>query len=344
MRGIHGFAHSYSADASIWVSNPGDNQATSDFAEHGQAARIAQLPGVASVSTFQGGFLELGNRRVWIIARPPGANRNVLRSQVTGGNASVAVRRLEEGGWVAVSKQIAEEQHVGVGGTLTLPTPTGEHRFRIAATTTNLAWSPGVIFISTADYSRDWKASAPTALGVQLRPGADEAQVGRMIVAALGRAGVQNGLEVSTAAAREASIDALAGEGLSQLGQISTLLLVAAILALAAAGASAVWQRRSSLADLRFDGVKPPELWQVLLVESALMLGAGCVTGALIGVYGQLVIDAYLKHITGFPVASLAASWRPLEILALVSGAALALVAIPAWRAANVDPMLAVDE
>jgi putative ABC transport system permease protein len=341
LRGIGGFAHSYSADASIWVGNTRDGQETVDFRAGGDARKIARVPGVASVQAFQGGFLQLGNRRVWIIARPPGANRKVLKSQVTNGNASQAITRLGEGGWVAVSKQIAEEQHAGAGGTITLPTPTGEHSFRLAATTTNLAWPPGVIFLGTADYSHFWTTSAPTALGVQLRPGTDQAQMRRAIAVALGSS---VGLEVTTAATRKASIEALAGEGLGQLGQIATLLLLAAIFALATAGASAVWQRRTSLAELRFDGVKPPELWHVLLIESALMLGAGCLTGAVLGIYGQLVIDAYLKHITGFPVASLAASFRPLEILALVTGGALALVAIPAWRASHVDPMLVVDE
>ncbi len=361
LRGIHGFAHSYSADASIWVSNPGDNQATSDFSGDGQAARIAQVPGVASVRTFQGGFLELDPtqpRRVWVIARPAGANRKVLQSQVTGGNASQAITRLGEGGWIAVSKQIAEAEHVRVGGILTLPTPTGNAQFRLAATTTNLAWPPGVIFMSTADYSRFWSTTAPTALGVDLRPGTNVERARRAIARALGRAdtagspvaagggrvGSQNGLEVATAATREASIDSLASEGLGQLGEISTLLLVAAIFALATAGTSAVWQRRASLAKRQRSGVKPRRLWWVLLVESALILLGGCLTGALAGIYGQVVIDAYLKHITGFPVASPAASFRPLELFLFVMAVVLAFVAVPAWRAAHVDPMFGLND
>jgi putative ABC transport system permease protein len=344
LRGIGGFAHSYSQDASIWVSNTGDAQETVDFRAGGDAERIARVPGVASVQAFQGGFLEFGShppRRTWVIARPPGGDRDVLQSQVTSGNAPTAIRRLGEGGWIAVSKQIAEEQHVGVGGTLTLPTPTGDARFRLAATTTNLAWPPGVIFIDTADYTRFWNSSAPTTLGVQLRPGADQAQTRRAIIAALG---VSSGLKVTTAASRQATIDALAGEGLGQLEEISTLLLIAAILALATAGTSAVWQRRASLARLQRSGVKPPRLWRILLVESTLILVGGCVTGALAGIYGQVVIDGYLKHITGFPVASLAASWRPVEIFLFVIAVVLAIVTIPAWRAAHVDPMFALND
>ena len=97
LRGIHGFAHSYSADASIWVGDTSDGQETADFRAGEDARRIARVPGVASVQAFQGGFLELGRthpRRVWVIARPPGAERNVLRSQIVQGNASQAITRL----------------------------------------------------------------------------------------------------------------------------------------------------------------------------------------------------------------------------------------------------------
>ena len=99
----------------------------------------------------------------------------MLESQIIGGNATTAVARLGEGGWIAVSKQIAEEHHVGVGGTLTLPTPTGEARFRIAATTTNLAWSPGRDLHEHRRLQPLLGHHAPTALGVELTPGASVA-------------------------------------------------------------------------------------------------------------------------------------------------------------------------
>ena len=375
LRGIQGFAHSYAADASIWVGNPGDNQATVDFRAGGDAQRIARIPGVASVRVFQGGFLDLGDRRVWVIARPPGGDRQVLESQISSGNAGVAIARLGDGGWIVISKQIAEEHHVGVGGTLALPTPSGQARFRIAATTTNLAWSPGAIFMDTADYSRLWKSSAPTALGVEVAGGvsgadgegaaggaagsvsatggpraagsagaADGARIAGVQRAIERLLGPASGLEATTAHEREASIDTLTSEGLGQLGEISTLLVIAAILALAAALTSAIWQRRVSLAALRLSGVPANRLRLILGIESALILGAGCLTGAVAGIYGQAIIDGYLAHVTGFPVASLGASFRPLEIFALVILVVLAIVAIPGWIASRVSPILALNE
>jgi putative ABC transport system permease protein len=341
LRGIEGFARSYSADAPIWVGAPGDNQAVVGFRADGLARRIARVPGVAGVGDFQGGFLQLGGRRVWIIARPPGANRSVLANQTLQGGGAAAAARLGEGGWIAISKQLAEERHLGVGGTLALPTPTGIARLKIAATTTNLAWSPGAIFMSTADYTRLWAGATPTALAVTLAPGAGAARVQRLIERALGPA---SALQVTTAAAREASIDALTNEGLDQLGEISTLLLLAAILAMAAALTSAIWQRRAGLAGLRLSGARPHRLRLLLATESGLMLGAGCLTGALTGIYGQLVIDGYLAHVTGFPVASLGASLRAPEILALVIALVIALVAVPGYVASRVSPRLAFNE
>jgi putative ABC transport system permease protein len=248
---------------------------------------------------------------------------------------------LSEGGWIAVSAQIAEDHHVGLGGILTLPTPTGNMRFALAATTTNLAWSPGAILIDSSDYSRFWNTTLPTALGVDLVRGTNERRARSAIVRVLGP---KSGLEVSTARTREARIDALTSEGLRRLGEISTLLVAAAILAMAAALGSSMWQRRASLAGLRLAGVRPPRLRRVLLTEAILMLSAGGVTGAVAGIYGQVIIDGYLKHVTGFPVASLAASRRPFEILALVIVIALIVVAVPGWAASRVSPTLALDE
>jgi putative ABC transport system permease protein len=341
LRGIDRFAGSYVADAQIWVSNPGDNQAVEDFPLGAQASKLARLPSVAKVQAFQGGFLTLGGRRAWVIARPPGASRRVLTSQILSGSASAATARLGEGGWVAVSQQIASERHTGVGGTIELATPTGEARYGIAATTTNLAWPPGVIFMSTQDFARAWGNLTPTALGVTLRPGVHPQAARRAIATALGPT---SGLEVSLAAARARKIKMLAGEGLGQLSEISALLLIAAIGAMAAALASSIWQRRGSLASLRLLGVKPSRLRLILALEAALMLAAGCLTGALVGIYGQLVLDGYLRHVTGFPVARIATGIRPIEIFALVLGAAFAIVSIPGWLASRVPAAFALKE
>lgn len=340
--GIEGFARSYSADASIWVGNPGDNQAVEAFAPGDLQSRIAALPAVKSVQSFQGGFLQLYGRRVWVLARPPGYERHVLASQIDEGSLADALARIGSGNFVAVSKQIMQQAHTRIGGTITLPTPSGPARMRIVASTTNLAWSPGAIFIGSGAYRRLWHTAQPTALAVELAPGARAQSTARAIRRLL--AARSSGLQALTARQRNASIDALTGEGLARLGEISTLLLIAAILALAAALTSAIWQRRPALAGLRLSGVRPRRLRLILFLESSMMLAAGCLTGALAGVCGQIVIDGYLTHVTGFPVARLGTSMRPFEILAIVALATLAIVSVPGWIASRVSPTVAFNE
>lgn len=341
IQGLGNLANAYNAPADVWVLNQGDPLAVNSFLSDGDASRIARVPGVASVTTFQSEFINVGDRRAWMIARPPDANGQLLGSQMVHGNAASAAERLQESGWITVSQELAGEHHVGVGDTLTLPTPTGDVPFRVAATTTNFGWSAGAILMNTADYGRFWGTSVPSALGVSLTPSANLADSYRGIVAAVGHG---SGLEVFTAHGRAARFNAIAKEGLGQLQDIATLLIVAAIVAMAAALASAIWQRRPSLAALRLSGTRPSRLRRILLMESALMLGAGCLTGVVAGVYGQVVIVAYLKHVTGYPVSSVAASLRPLEILALVIVVVLVIVAVPSWFASRVSPALALED
>jgi putative ABC transport system permease protein len=341
LRGIGGVAHNFASGAHIWIISPRDNQATVAFLPDHYAEHIAGIPKVASVHLFQGSFFDWDDRRLWIIARPASSGPEIFMGQMIDGQADIAAARLREGGWIVLSEQIAKERRTGAGKTLVLPTPPGNVRFKIAATSTNFGWPTGVIFMNTVDYRRDWQAPGPTALGINLIPGANVQRVRNTIERKLGP---DSGLEVLTAHTREARIDTSASEGLGQLGEISALLVLAAIFAMAAALGSNVWQRRASFAGLRIEGTRPARLRRVLLIEATLMLGAGCLTGALAGVYGQVVIDGYLKQVTGFPVASFATGRRPVEIFVLVVAIVLLVATIPGWFASRVSPTLVLNE
>jgi putative ABC transport system permease protein len=341
LHGIARYTDDYVATADLWVVNPLDNQATNDVAPAGLAARAAAVPGVAAVRGYRGGFLDFDGRRVWAIARSPADRALLPASQLVRGRIDVATERLRAGGWVVLSDQLARAHDVEPGDAIAIPTPGGSLRLRLAATTTNLGWPPGAMILGAADYRRGWATTTPTALELDVTPGADRAIVRRAVERAVGADG---GLLVQTAAERAAGIDASARQGLARLGQISGLLLMAAVLAMAAAMGAAIWQRRASLASLRIQSFSPRQLWRVLLLESSVVLGAGCLTGAIVGIYGQVVMDGYLRTVTGFPVASTLAGWSTVEIVAVVVAAALAAVAIPGWFAARVPPQLGLQD
>ncbi len=149
---------------------------------------------------------------------------------------------------------------------------------------------------------------------------------------------------MQTAEAHAAEQVALGREALERLTQIATLIPLVAVLAMAAAMGAMVWQRRPRLAKLKLEGLPRVELWGTILLESLLLLGAGCLTGAVFGLYGQQLADRALAHVINFPVVYSVTALPALQSLALVIATALAIIAIPGYIAASVPPALALQD
>ena len=71
---------------------------------------------------------------------------------------------------------------------------------------------------------------------------------------------------------------------------------------MAAAIGAMIFQRRPRLAKLKLEGLPAAKLWRTILLESLLLLGAGCLTGAVFGLYGQQLADRTLAQSINFPV------------------------------------------
>ena len=341
LRGIDRFVDQYVETADLWVMNASDDQATKDFPRGDLVKRLSAVPGVEDVRAYQGSFLDFGGRRVWIGARPRNDSAMLPAAEVIDGDPARASAQLRGSGWITVSKQIADERSLDIGDPLTLPTPTGPARFRVAATTTNFGWPPGAIILNTRDYRRTWRMTDPTALEVDVQPGATIEAVRDAATAALGPG---TALKIQTQQERAAQINGNAQQGLQRLSQISWLLLVAAALAMASAMAAALWQRRASLATRRLQSFRPSQLWRMLMIEAGIIVAAGCLTGGVTGIYGQGLMDRYLRLTTGFPAPFTPAAWQTIEVLLLVVAVALPALALPAYFASRVPPQLALQE
>ena len=270
----------------LWVSPSGvDNALGTTPFPVSVASTLTQLAGVRSVSIYRGSFLDVGDRRAWVIA-PPRSSRQLIRSgQLSSGNAAEVNARLRAHGWAVVSEAIAHELHLHIGGSFTLPSP---HltRFRLAGLSTNGGWPPGAIVINAEDYARAWGSTAASALEIDLAPGVSSVQGRREVIRALGP---RSGLAVQSAGEREREWKTLSRQGLSRLTQIAMLVLIAAILAMAVVMTSMIWQRRDRIAYIKRQGYTRGLLWRVLFFESAVLLATGCSIGAVFGLYGQLV-------------------------------------------------------
>jgi putative ABC transport system permease protein len=342
---IHGLEAGYAdhlSTADVWVTTAGQSLTTDSFeVSPSRLARLRHAPDVADVRVYQGGMLDAGDQRTWIIARPAGDRHMIPPTQLVFGDLATAERRLRAGGWAAVSRTIAAHRKLDVGDAFIVPAPAGPLRLRLAAVVTNLSWGPGAIVMGTADYSRGWRTDAATALEVDLRPGVDRAAGRDAVAAALGQ---NPALDVQTRAQLEDEFKSVLHQGLARLSQISTLMQLAAILALAAAMSAAVWQRRRRLAAYKVQGFKERQLRRILLLETIVVLSLGCVLGVVAGTYAHLLGNRWLELQTGFPAPFSVQSGQALATLLLITFGAAAVVAITGYLASRVSARLSFGE
>lgn len=340
LRGLDTTAGNLLGTADVWVTAPGDENIlmTTPFMLPDQQ-RIRTSGAVADIRPYRGEFLDVGDRRVWVMGRPPDDSVLIPPSQVLDGDVDRATQEIREGGSAAVSRPIADQFGVGVGDDLAIPTPTGDHHVRVAAIVSNLGWAPGSVVLNGDDYRRWWPGSDVTALEVDLRPG---------VTPAAGKQAVQRTLPtgspllVETQAERESRFARLERQGLNRLTQISTLLLVAAALAMGAAMAGTVWEQRRRIATWRMEGFTVGRVLRILLAQALVVLTSGAIVGAVFGLFGQALGTRWLKISTGFPTIFEMAGVLALTTLATVSVLAIAIVMVPGYFAAKTRPELAL--
>jgi putative ABC transport system permease protein len=347
LAGLEGAARDMNAFTDVWVAPVGSYNLLQTAPFHPTLqGRLQRLPGVRTVGLYRSGLLDYGERRVLVTAPPRTAVPLVPANQIVQGDPRQAAARLRAGGWAVLSRALAEEHHLRIGEAFTLPSP-DPRTFRVAALSTNLGWEPGAIVMNASDYARAWGSGDATAYAITLDPGVTPSQGAREIERALGPGGRgphRSGLAVETAAQHATRQSALSREALARLTQIAALIPLAAVLAMAAAMGALVWQRRPRLAKLKLEGLARAELWRTILLESLLLVGVGCLTGAIFGLYGQQLADRALADAINFPVVHSITALTGLESVALVSATALAILALPGYIAACVPAAMALQD
>ncbi len=257
--GLDASVRAIDANAAVWVSPEGEADALTTIPFHGPPTReLADLPGVRAVGVYRGGFLDWGDRRVWVLAPPRAAPSPAPAGQLVQGSLRSAGAALRGSGWAVLSQALAAAHHLRIGERFTLPSPRPT-AFRVAALSTNLGWPPGAVVLNAADYARAWGSADASAYQVQLDRGASPGAVRAEIQRALGPG---TGLHAETASQWARRHYATTRQALSRLTQIGALVLIASVLAMAGAMGSMIWQRRPQLAYIKRQGYKRGVLWR----------------------------------------------------------------------------------
>jgi len=323
------------AASPIWVAprGAGDVYGTTSFPPSA-ASTLAQLPAVGSVALYRAGLLDIGDRRAWIIGVPGDAQVPIPPHQVLNGDQQQATQRIRSGGWVTVSRALADDLGLHVGERFTLATPRPA-QLRVAAITTNLGWSAGALLMNASDFAHAWGATAAAAYHVRPASGTSAAEAGRQVARALGP---RSALRVESATQR-ADRQATAGlSGLKRLQQIAQLTLLAAVLAMSATMTGLLWQHRPLVASLKVHGLGTGLLWRALLVETAVLFVTGTVAGGALGLLGQVLCTRGIQVVTGFPVAEGIQLGTAAMAMAVVAGASLVALIAPGYAVTRVRP------
>jgi putative ABC transport system permease protein len=324
----------------LWVkpSGPQDVYTTQPFVATQTVRSLQRLGEVSAVDPWRDAFLDLPNRRVWVVGVPAAQHAQILPSQLRQGSLRLADKRLREDGWAALSQPIAREQHLHIGQRFVLPTPSGEATLRLAATVANYGWLPGAIVMNADEQARLWGSSQDTELSVTLAPGVSIAQ-GRHTVRAALRA--SPALSVQSVGERRAEASAVLGSTLSRLNDTTFVVLIAAAASVIALMVAAVWQRRGRLDSLMSIGMSFAQLARLVFYESGLPLLCGAAIGIAAGLLGQDLIDGWLAQTTGSPV-SFSPAWQlGLRTAAIVAAIALVASMIAVARSATFEPRAA---
>src|ERR1700728_143156 len=122
-RAVRAGAEETVSNADLWIRPGGAENVygTQPFAYAVTQRKLQQIDVVRSVLAYRESFLDLPNRRVWVIGVPPQVPSPIAESQLVKGNEATATERLREGGWAAISQTIASERHLRLGESFNLP-------------------------------------------------------------------------------------------------------------------------------------------------------------------------------------------------------------------------------
>ena len=269
--------------APIYVTARSFTGLTSDQPLHVDLADdLGRVAGVRYVYPIRFAFLDLGSEQGLVYAMPleealqQGASSEM---EAITGDPDGFLDGVDRGD-ITVSRLASERLDVGVGDELTLPTPSGEESFEVAAIFDDLL-SFNSFYLDLATYQELWQDDKADEFGVLLEEGVSVAGA---------KAGLREVIAEAGAPAEVFSKNELVGRILEVVGGtfelakgVQLAALIVAALTIANTMFTAVLERRWEMGLQRAIGMGSAQLRRTVLVEAAAIGLIGGIGGVILG-------------------------------------------------------------
>ncbi len=291
------------------------------------------LPGVAAVDTYRGARIRYEGALVSAIGVDLAVQRDHGHLRFLAGDPRAILDRARARGEALVTESFAHHHRVHAGDSLTLATPGGRARLRVAGVFIDYSTDAGAVFVDRAVFARLWRDPRTESFAIYLAPGADGAGVARALTAAAGPGRL---LAVTPNQALRERVLRVFDQTFQITYALQSIAILVAVLGVIGTLTALVIQRGREIAVLRACGAQRGQIQRMVLVESALLGLIGAALGCVAGVALALILVHLInRQFFGWSLTFTLDPWVLVRALGLLGGTATLAGLVPARLAAR---------
>jgi len=146
------------------------------------APELAAIPGVARVQMVRSARITFRNTPIMLVTAEIGSISETAPLPPVKGDSADMYRRTAAGEAVLVSDNLAQLQHLSLGETLEIPSPSGPVRLPIAGIVVDYSDQQGSILMDRSVFQKYWRDDTVNIFRVYVTPGADVLAVRQRVI------------------------------------------------------------------------------------------------------------------------------------------------------------------
>jgi putative ABC transport system permease protein len=296
---------------------------------------LRKLPGVEFVDGFRMVRSRFQDQPFYISSHELRGFRKYNEFPIVAGDFDEAIEEIAEGRALAASESFVQQFGVGLGDDVTLDTPNGPQKFRIALVYVDYNADLGVLGTTREAFVRIWRDTLVDTYGVYLKR---DASADRIRQAIAQNWGASYGLMVLGNMQYKKELTGLLDRTFALSNATELVALIVAVLGIVNTLLVTVIDRRLELGSLRAIGALPKQVASMFMTEAALLGFASALVGIVVGgLFSYYIIEELVPFQIGWRMTWQFTPAIVLETLVMAQLVALLGAAWPMRTAARLD-------